>query len=289
MELRQMHQFQTIVQYENLTKAAEALMMAQPNLSRALAALEQEIGTPLFQREKGRLVLNESGQLLFEMTQRILPDIEETVRRIRDNSGSSISCVRISMASVNTVNECIAQFHQSHPELLLYQTTCSEKQLYQLLMQRETDIGITMTEFHDPLIAMMELGTFEVAVGVAMGHPLASRSEIALHELSQYKFLCNEIGINQELTEQICRRAGFSPCEALVLGDNHLIESQMERMEYVTLFPLESKKQDIPMKILRIVDVPQQVTLWACYNRMKPPAVPVRELLELMRNFYRPD
>lgn len=286
MELRQLYQFQTIVQYGNLTKAAEALYVAQPNMSRTLSALEKEVGAPLFYREKGRLVLNESGRLLFELCQRIFPDIEDTVRKIRDRNDSTLSCIRISMTSIHTVSECIGRFHQKNPEILLYQTTCTEKQLFQLLMQRETDVGITMNEIHDPLIASVKLADFEVVVGVSGAHPLASRTKIALQELQHYRFLCNSTGINQQMTERICRRAGFAPREALVLEDSYLIDRQMEQMEYVTLVPLEWKQQEIPMKLLKIVDYPQQVSLWACYNRMKPPPRPIQDLLEQMKAFY---
>lgn len=287
MELRQLYQFQAIVQYGNLTRAAEALLMAQPNLSRTLRALEKELGTPLFEREKGRLILNTSGKKLYELTQRIFQDIEETVQNIRNSCGSAIPCLRLSMTAISTVSECIAQFHQAHPDILLYQTNCSEKQLFHLLLQRETDLGITMKYFHEPMISMVQLARFEVAAGVSPGHPLAQQDWVRWDELQQYRFLCNETGINQGLTEQLCHQAGFSPREALVLGDNHLINSQMAQRKYVTLFPLESTHQQIPMKVLHIQDRPQYVTLWACYNRTKPPTGPARELLEQMQRFYQ--
>ncbi len=286
MELKHLAHFQTIVQYGNMTRAAEALMVAQPNLSRTLTALEQEIGTPLFHREKGKLVLSEAGQMLFDMTMRIFPDIDETVQKIRASSGGGVSPVKISMAATSKLSECIAGFHRQHPDILLYQTICNDSQLLRLLLQRETDIGIAMNEIDNPVIASIELAKFRVGVGVSRKHPLAKQDTICLRELREHRFVCNEAGINQTLTERICRQAGFSPKEAFVTGDNHVISMQMESADYVVLFPMEEDGQETPLKILRITDFPQQVTLWACYNRLKPLSQPARALLEQIRQFY---
>lgn len=287
LELKQLHQFQMIAQLGNLTKAAEALQLAQPNLSRTLSALEREIGAPLFDRQKGKgLVLNENGRLLYEMTERLFLDIESTVQEIKANSGERLSSLRVAMSAVNTVSECISEFHENHPDILLFQMTCSEKQLQQLLLQKEADIGITFAQPDNPVIAAVELARFDIAVGVSFQNALAQYDEIPLQSLKSYRFLCNEIGINQSLTERICRRAGFSPTEALILGDSRLIDRQLSQKDYVTLFPVENKDQEIPMKILRITDYPQQVSLWACYHKRRPYEQPIAELLAMMQAYY---
>lgn len=287
MELRQLYHFQTIAQYGNLTRAAEALMVSQPNLSRTLAALETEVGAPLFQREKGKaLVLNENGRQLFELTQRIFSDIEQTVSCIQNRVKDEAPSIHISMTTDNTVNECIADFCTLHPEVMLYQTFCSNEQLCQLLAQGEPDIGITLIEPHDPVIAAMELARFEVAIGVSPEHPSAAKSEVRLKDLQNSRFLCNDMGINKELTEQICQRAGFFP-QTLTLTNSRLIDNQLRQPGNVVLVPVESRGQEFPMHILKISDWPQTLTLWACFHRTKQPGGIVLELLERIKEFYQ--
>ena len=46
MELTQLKYFQTVAQLEHITRAAQALSIAQPSLSQAIAKLEEELGAP---------------------------------------------------------------------------------------------------------------------------------------------------------------------------------------------------------------------------------------------------
>ena len=63
MEIRQMRYFLATAEEMNITRAAEKLHIAQPPLSRALAALEKELGTQLFIRGKRRIMSNAEEDL----------------------------------------------------------------------------------------------------------------------------------------------------------------------------------------------------------------------------------
>ena len=50
MELLQLRYFCVVAKHQNMTKAAAELMISQPALSKTIASLEKELGTPLFVR-----------------------------------------------------------------------------------------------------------------------------------------------------------------------------------------------------------------------------------------------
>lgn len=60
MELRVLKYFLAVARHRNITRAAEELHLTQPTLSRQLQDLEEELGTPLFTREKRRMELTEA-------------------------------------------------------------------------------------------------------------------------------------------------------------------------------------------------------------------------------------
>ena len=72
MELRVLRYFLTVAQEENITRAAEALHMTQPTLSRQLSQLEEELGARLFERGARRITLTDAGLLLRRRAQELL-------------------------------------------------------------------------------------------------------------------------------------------------------------------------------------------------------------------------
>lgn len=64
MEMHQVRYFLAVAEDLNFTKAAERCSVSQPALSRAIKALEQELGGPLFRRERSHTHLSELGRMV---------------------------------------------------------------------------------------------------------------------------------------------------------------------------------------------------------------------------------
>ncbi|MDE7296631.1 MAG: LysR family transcriptional regulator [Clostridia bacterium] len=72
MELRELKYFLAVAREESISKAAQALFVTQPNLSRQMQNLEKEIGQPLFLRGAKKITLTETGRLLRKRAEEIL-------------------------------------------------------------------------------------------------------------------------------------------------------------------------------------------------------------------------
>lgn len=66
MDLLQLQYFRAIAQHENMTKAAEALFVSQPNLSTSMSRLESDLDVKLFERRRGKISLTPEGRLFLE-------------------------------------------------------------------------------------------------------------------------------------------------------------------------------------------------------------------------------
>ena len=82
MELRELKYFLAVAREENISKAAEALFVTQPNLARQMQNLEKEIGKPLFIRGSRKITLTEAGQLLRKRAEEILELYEKTEKEL---------------------------------------------------------------------------------------------------------------------------------------------------------------------------------------------------------------
>ena len=72
MEHREMEYVIVIAQEKNLSKAAERLFISQPALSRFLTKLENELGTPLFERKNRQYLPTYAGELYLDTARQIL-------------------------------------------------------------------------------------------------------------------------------------------------------------------------------------------------------------------------
>ena len=78
MELRVLRYFLTVAREQSFTRAASRLHITQPTLSRQLAALEEELGTVLFDRGGRHITLTDEGLLLKRRALEIL-DLEDKI------------------------------------------------------------------------------------------------------------------------------------------------------------------------------------------------------------------
>ena len=98
MEIRVLQYFLEVAEKENITKAAEALHITQPALSRQLAELEKELNTQLFLRGKKRTTLTEEGRLLQKRAQEITSLVHKTKEEMLHTTDTISGSVHIGCA-----------------------------------------------------------------------------------------------------------------------------------------------------------------------------------------------
>ena len=116
MELLQFRYFLEAARYENLTRAADELHIAQPALSQSIMRLENELGVKLFDRRNHHVYLNDQGKLL---RKRLIP-LMESIDSLKDELWESV-CSSEKTISLNFfaasqfITNCIIAFHPQFP------------------------------------------------------------------------------------------------------------------------------------------------------------------------------
>ena len=101
-----------IAKYGSISKASEALYVAQPNLSRAIKELEKDLGIVIFDRSAKGIVLTPDGELLVQQAKSVLRHIDEIEDMFHENkSGKSIFSISVPRASY--ISHAFAEFSKS--------------------------------------------------------------------------------------------------------------------------------------------------------------------------------
>ncbi|MEM8664296.1 MAG: LysR family transcriptional regulator [Pseudomonadota bacterium] len=122
MEIKQLRYFKRVAEAGSVSRAAAALSVAQPAVSRQIANLEETLGTPLFFRNGRGVKLTDAGEQLFSHTTQILESVREAEQDVRDSVGIARGTILIgSMPSVVRLiaPPLLRYVQKNHPELVL--------------------------------------------------------------------------------------------------------------------------------------------------------------------------
>ena len=103
MTIRHLRVFVSVCEHNSVTRAAEALYMAQPTVSHCISELEKQYNVELFERINQRLVLTEIGKELFVKGKEILANFEE-FENLAESSGKS---PRLRVGSALTLGQTV--------------------------------------------------------------------------------------------------------------------------------------------------------------------------------------
>ncbi len=107
MTFNQIKYFVTVAECLSFTEAAKCLFITQPALSRQISAMEQELGTKLFVRDKKRLKLTPGGSVLYNRLLHLLTDYEEAVEEARHANSGYEGNLHIGFLDIYDISGCL--------------------------------------------------------------------------------------------------------------------------------------------------------------------------------------
>lgn len=263
MELTQLKYFQTVAQMGSVSRAAQELYVTQPNLSRSIARLEKEIGVPLFEHRKGKIVLNDYGRIFLSSVDICLSELStgvHAVKRLYDADQNNLS---IGGSVDGILADMLIGFSMKYPEIGIRQFDCSQKEMREKLLSGDLDLGITGIPVDDETLVFKVLDEKEYVILVGGKHPLAKRERVSLSELKNERFICSDSRVGTDFLQQICENAGFGVKIAFEVESNELIYSLLEENQGIACMPVShiSKIQrDYPDSDVKAVSIQEKIS-----------------------------
>ncbi|PPF41105.1 LysR family transcriptional regulator [Rathayibacter sp. AY1A3] len=148
VDLEQLTGFVEVARLGSFTRAAEKLHLAQPSLSRRIAALEQDLGSELFHRARSGSTLTPAGELLLPLARRMLADAGSVRRELAELAGLERGRVRFGATPtlcISLVAEVLHAFHSAHPAVELHLAEDGSRSLFDRLARGELDLALVTT------------------------------------------------------------------------------------------------------------------------------------------------
>ncbi len=215
MEWQQLKYFQVVAKMQHMTRAAEALSISQPALSRSIARLEDELGVPLFERQGRTIMLNRYGRLFLKRADTILKEMEEGKKELiglQDPDSGEVSLGFLHTLGSHIIPNLIRSFRNNFPKVKFELNQDGSESLLRDLERGVTDLCLVSTKEKRNEIMWVKLWSEELFIIAPKTHPFAARESIALEETADESFIFFKRGIGiREITDQLCQEAGITP------------------------------------------------------------------------------
>lgn len=190
MELQQIRYFLAVARSMNFTRAADECNVTQPALSKAVKKLEDELGGPLFFRERANTNLTDLGRLMLPHLERTYNAAESARSEARGYRKGEIAQLRIGLiwsAPVTILLDALNEVARTFPGLLLDFERGSVASIVDRLVEGALDAGVvTDGTVGSNRIDRWPLFRERLAVACPPGHALASEDSVPFGALARH-------------------------------------------------------------------------------------------------------
>jgi len=183
MDLRQLGYFLAVAEEGHLGRAADRLNLSQPPLTRAIRALEADLGAVLFVRTPHGMALTEAGRLLQDDSRTITALVKQTTDRLRRAGRGEIGRLDIGIFGsgiLSIVPRLLARFGEIRPDVTVALHHARTQQNVEALRQRRLHVMFDRGVQPEPGLVVETVVREAVLVAMPEGSHLATLEAVPL-------------------------------------------------------------------------------------------------------------
>lgn len=234
MNLQQLRDVVPVVDHGHFARAAEAIHLSQPALSRSIQALEQQLDCKLLDRHNRGISLTAHGELVLEHARRLLAgsrSLKNAVSQLANLQAGELRLGSGPYPAAHLVPRAMGSMAMAYPGVQLRLTIDNWRRLREQLLDDELELIVadTRTVSDDPLLHIESLTRHRAALFCRKEHPLSLAGKVEFTEVMQFPLAAAHLPEQVERTlATACGRAqpisihcdNFAALKAMVVGTN---------------------------------------------------------------------
>ncbi len=191
---RRLRAFLAVARHQSITEAAIRINLAQSSVTKRIASLETEFGTPLFHRSRRGMSLTEAGETFFGRAERIEREYRHGLEEISVIGAAGMAELKVGAGPVFHMNWVAGLFEDlmsQFPELKLDLKTEHRESMGRLLMSGELDVylGILAEDELDETLFVRHVTSVEHGIVLRKDDPVSNASRIDPADLEGYRWV----------------------------------------------------------------------------------------------------
>ncbi len=292
MQLRALEVFVTVVEKNGFTRAAEALYVGQPALSKTIQKLEQDLNVTLFDRTSKKIQLTDEGKLLYEKSKEILAKINSIPESLNELSQVISGEVKVGIPQIIGsifFPQIAYHFMKRYPNVTLTTKEDGGVIIEKLVTQGELDIGFVVLPAANTIEAEL-IYQDKFVVCVSSKHPLAKVQAVRLSELKDEKFILFDKSFAlYNLIRNHCIESGFSPEVSFQSTQWDLVLELVSAQLGISIIPkkLTNKLNDIDIVALPIKEPNMRWNIGIITKKNAHKSYALQEFIKVVRDIYK--
>jgi len=208
--------------HKGVTRAAEALYVSQPAVTRRLARLERSLGLKLFERLGRNATLTEAGEALRAEAEEVLGSLDrlaESVRARRDGERGRIRVGASTTPGLYVLPRLLVRFQDANPRLDVQLSVENSLRIERRLLMNDLDVGFVGAHLSHRALRLRAFMEDRILLYASALDPLTRRRSLDPRELSQRTLISREPGsASRRLVDRWLKRRRVHPARILQIG-----------------------------------------------------------------------
>lgn len=290
MTFSQLRTFLEVSRQGSVRGAAAALLITEPSVSAALAALRDEMEVPLVERDGRGIRLTPAGQELARYAAQILGLADQAVRRAREAAGQAapLNLVAVTTAGEYVLPPILKAFRTAHPEVQLRMEVGNRSSVLDRVSAREADLGFGGRPPEGRGLKGVAFLDNELIVVAPRDHPLADYAAVDPGLLSQETWLVREPGSGtRETTQEFWAQNMLQVPSVMTLGSNGAVKQASAAGLGITLISRHAVAAELAtgaLKILPVAGTPLRRSWYVLYLEDDSLSGSASQFLDLLKS-----
>ncbi|MBV9381127.1 MAG: LysR family transcriptional regulator [Streptosporangiaceae bacterium] len=207
--------FQQVADGTTVTEVSDLEAVTQSGVSRALARLEAQLGTPLLRRSGRTLRMTHAGAVFKPHVDALLHQLDDGIAAVSQLIDPDTGTVALAFQhSLGTwlVPDLVRSFRAAHPDVRFQLTQVRDELRSAPLDGGRADLEIGTRRPRDPAVHSRQIALEPLRLALPRDHPLAGQRRIQLADVAGEPFISLRPASSlRQLTDDLCEKAGFRP------------------------------------------------------------------------------
>lgn len=287
LNLHHLRLFASVVDHGGFTKAASALNLSQPAISKSINDLEKKLHVALFDRSSRTVKLTDAGETLYARAKELFGVERVAEQELRELRGMKRGVLRIAASTTIAtymLPRVLGRFHMRHPNVRINVASANTRSVLKMLLQWHVDVALVEGPVSHPRVQVQPWRDDELVVIAPPDHPLVRGADVS--DLAGETFLVREPGSGTRVvTEDALARAGVRLNRTMRVGGTEAMKQGVAAGLGLAIVSRAAAADQLELGRIAVVpvrglEIPRQLTRLTLEGRT--PTASARELSQLL-------